>query len=606
MLLETKSGETLQAAVERFRVHLQELDERNQDFLAAHLKDAVQGTLVLADISGDLEATVQRYRTRLLEIWEDAENNNISPEKLASRERQLGNLVAQHFFGAINERRQIALGITHYIWRTRDDSKVRAEHAPRDDKIYSWDHVHEDGHPGQAPNCRCFAEPVVSDSLLESVQASAPEFDGFAIRFGEADRELVRRNAEAELRLLRPAITVLAGQQNKTPAEEADLRALAERFIEAAYRYELAAPGGLASSGLLFGPESEQARLVAEATAYRLGAEDLARGMAESPFFEGTTPFAVLNEQRAAAPDTFDRYLNAAVHLAAVSHLSEDALEGRQRRNVLRNLGARFVAAARGVEAERWGGRPILFRAEVAQWDALHEQFQIIAGQKVSETDGRAVTAGMREETGRRFYPETLAILSGGLLSVVASTARAPIRITRDMLDPTGLFLGARNAGQNAPRFAKWLENPGNTVELMPGGQIRYTTRLDAPSSPHHGQSISVSYTDGVPDFSRYTVARVDIRVSARQATPRKTRDADALAATRRLKAELEAGRVSRNLFNEEQLAAIDAEKARIPGLTWHHDGIASNADGTGPMSLVDRFVHFEFSHRGWFSTVRR
>jgi len=44
-----------------------------------------------------------------------------------------------------------------YIWRTRGDSKVRSEHAERDGKVFEWDNPPEGGHPGEAPNCRCWA-----------------------------------------------------------------------------------------------------------------------------------------------------------------------------------------------------------------------------------------------------------------------------------------------------------------------------------------------------------------------------------------------------------------------------------------------------------------
>ena len=45
----------------------------------------------------------------------------------------------------------------------------------------------------------------------------------------------------------------------------------------------------------------------------------------------------------------------------------------------------------------------------------------------------------------------------------------------------------------------------------MPGGQVRYTTTITDPASSLNGRSVSVSYTEGVPDFSQLGVARVDI-----------------------------------------------------------------------------------------------
>ena len=47
-----------------------------------------------------------------------------------------------------------------YIWRTRDDNKVRPLHAVNDNKIFDWDKKPSTGHPGETYNCRCWAEPI--------------------------------------------------------------------------------------------------------------------------------------------------------------------------------------------------------------------------------------------------------------------------------------------------------------------------------------------------------------------------------------------------------------------------------------------------------------
>ncbi len=48
---------------------------------------------------------------------------------------------------------------THYIWRTRDDSKVRASHALNNGKIFEWETPPPTDHPGEDYGCRCWAEP---------------------------------------------------------------------------------------------------------------------------------------------------------------------------------------------------------------------------------------------------------------------------------------------------------------------------------------------------------------------------------------------------------------------------------------------------------------
>lgn len=47
-----------------------------------------------------------------------------------------------------------------YIWRTMLDGRVRPEHRRREGVRFDWSRPPDDGHPGQAPNCRCHPEPV--------------------------------------------------------------------------------------------------------------------------------------------------------------------------------------------------------------------------------------------------------------------------------------------------------------------------------------------------------------------------------------------------------------------------------------------------------------
>jgi uncharacterized protein with gpF-like domain len=37
---------------------------------------------------------------------------------------------------------------------------VRDSHAEYDDQVFRWDEPPAGGHPGQAHNCRCYAEPI--------------------------------------------------------------------------------------------------------------------------------------------------------------------------------------------------------------------------------------------------------------------------------------------------------------------------------------------------------------------------------------------------------------------------------------------------------------
>ena len=68
--------------------------------------------------------------------------------------------------GELTQRRQTALGIREYIWRTSRDSKVRDAHKDREGKTFRWDRPPGGEFPGSAVNCRCTAEPVLSDDIL--------------------------------------------------------------------------------------------------------------------------------------------------------------------------------------------------------------------------------------------------------------------------------------------------------------------------------------------------------------------------------------------------------------------------------------------------------
>lgn len=69
------------------------------------------------------------------------------------------------------------------MWRSRDDAKVRSSHAEHDDQVFRWDQMPKDGHPGQAHNCRCVAEPIAPNAANEATLIDyVPNGDGFPIQ----------------------------------------------------------------------------------------------------------------------------------------------------------------------------------------------------------------------------------------------------------------------------------------------------------------------------------------------------------------------------------------------------------------------------------------
>ena len=65
------------------------------------------------------------------------------------------------FFGALNQVRQKDLGIEGFIWRTMKDNRVREEHEELEGERFTWNDLPSEGAPGDAVNCRCWAEPDV-------------------------------------------------------------------------------------------------------------------------------------------------------------------------------------------------------------------------------------------------------------------------------------------------------------------------------------------------------------------------------------------------------------------------------------------------------------
>lgn len=70
--------------------------------------------------------------------------------------------------------RALSIGSTGYIWRSARDRDVRKRHKELEGTFHKWDEPPLASDPGQSPmyyhagagpNCRCFAEPVVPDSV---------------------------------------------------------------------------------------------------------------------------------------------------------------------------------------------------------------------------------------------------------------------------------------------------------------------------------------------------------------------------------------------------------------------------------------------------------
>ncbi len=83
------------------------------------------------------------------------------------------------FNGLLTEERQTRAGIDEYRWRDSADARVRPDHQRLDGNIYRWDsppvtvtrgkRAGERNHPGGDIQCRCSAEPIIKDDLIQGV-----------------------------------------------------------------------------------------------------------------------------------------------------------------------------------------------------------------------------------------------------------------------------------------------------------------------------------------------------------------------------------------------------------------------------------------------------
>lgn len=82
-------------------------------------------------------------------------------------------LIARDQVGKINgqltEITHVGLGLSRYRWRGVGDERERSSHLDLEGETFSWDDPPivdgEAVHPGEAIQCRCFAEPVMEDLI---------------------------------------------------------------------------------------------------------------------------------------------------------------------------------------------------------------------------------------------------------------------------------------------------------------------------------------------------------------------------------------------------------------------------------------------------------
>lgn len=136
------------------------------DAIRPVLRAAVERNVSL--VKGLSADTQKRMERAVWDAWERGEGVSglrktlkdefaIAPKraKLIARD-QVGKITS-----ALDQARHTEAGIKEYRWMTVRDQRVRAEHRKRHGRKYKYKKPPNDGHPGQAINCRCKARAVL-------------------------------------------------------------------------------------------------------------------------------------------------------------------------------------------------------------------------------------------------------------------------------------------------------------------------------------------------------------------------------------------------------------------------------------------------------------
>lgn len=109
-----------------------------------------------------VEDAVQKYPHDLQKqqeiIHRFLEPTGKDPKWLKNRSRLIARDQNNKLVGDLNQISHQQAGGEEYRWSTSRDARVRTTHAARNGKIFRWSNPPEDGHPGQAIQCRCVAK----------------------------------------------------------------------------------------------------------------------------------------------------------------------------------------------------------------------------------------------------------------------------------------------------------------------------------------------------------------------------------------------------------------------------------------------------------------
>ena len=396
-----------------------------------------------------------------------------------------------------------------------------------------------------------------------------------------SDLNQIKNQAAFEISMLLPAITALETKPNASVQDMQQAKELRTLLQPALNRYALASPavGSLRASGIVSSPAFADNITIAEA--YRKGGDDLARMGAIKGETVESVASAATRILEARGPELYDKYIDATISAASLKYIPASMTEDNARSNIVRRLGVSLEAIKIEVDPVKmpplpFGNNDGLKADGNARFGNSIIEFASLRG--VSAADKAALKDGAYEAVGKEFYADTLGMMTAGLASTITAAARGPVKITADNL-VNGKFMGTHNAGPNTPVFAKWAKE-GGFVELMPGGQIRYTKMINDKTvlSVTNGRAVTVNYKNGLPDFAPFMKHPSGVKSLQIEVTGNPRLD---------------------NITANKAAGHPEWRQKAPEGWTWHHH------EDTKTMMLIPEKINNDFYHLGGASIVR-
>lgn len=130
-----------------------------------------QNTDLITNLSIDQKQRVEQTLYRKLSAGKgiDAIKAELDKDKDIgqNRSRLIARDQTNKFNGQLTQLRQKEVGIDSYVWTTSRDERVRPSHALLDGKKFDWSNPPAEGNPGEPIQCRCIAQPVITDAMFD-------------------------------------------------------------------------------------------------------------------------------------------------------------------------------------------------------------------------------------------------------------------------------------------------------------------------------------------------------------------------------------------------------------------------------------------------------